>query len=48
MSGLGSLALVRQPVYKKENSETKIEVKTDIVSHPAPGRGVESIYIQQI
>ena len=44
---LGSLTLLGQPVKEKENSEFKLVVfclKTDLVSHPACGGGVEWIY----
>ena len=39
---LGPLALVRQPIQEKENSEFKptlLRLKIDLVSHPACGRG---------
>ena len=41
-SELGSLALVRQPVLEKENSEFKpalLCLKNDLVSHFACGKG---------
>ena len=40
---LGSFALIRQPVWKKENPELKLVVlhlKIDLMSYPAGGRGV--------
>ena len=43
LGGLGSLVLVRQLIYKKENSKFKpalLCLKTDLVSYPAHGGGV--------
>ena len=41
MGKLGSLALVKQPVEEeKENSEFKLRLKIDVVSHPARGTGI--------
>ena len=46
---LGSLALVRQPVEEKENSEFKptvFHLKIDTTSYPVCGRGVGFVYIR--
>ena len=48
---MSSLALVRQPVYKKENSDLKpvvFHLKIDLVSHPTCAEGLVNIYISTI
>ena len=51
MGRLNFLALLRQPVKEKENSDFKpvvFHLKIDLVSHPAHGGGIGRIHIQAI